>query len=520
MIVSNLRLGTPAVYIDLPLVFAAADHRSSGGSYEMMYYNDGILAVHVTNEDWQAANESLIQFLRTSEDLHDSMRSITVVPVGVDTSRLFVRHTAQYFCYGTHTGTGSDDHRKWEVRCSDYQNNGRRKPGEALLFDDFHGNDIGSTVAFEIHDGYFYAVSNQGTYEVEEVDWTSFYHCVRFPLDNPAEETLQKDKRVYRRQHAEGAIHDSWTDLTMQHDERTNNLLIVESRREWVGASSQQARTFYTSHVDFDRSIFVDDSLDSNDYDRADSPRFPLPENDILTTLLGSSHNANYMLTPKQYSWTRHPELPPTSCQLPTLRSFMLSKTRFRAYKSSCSAFIDIVEDTQCCPNQPPCLRLRVGSRRVAPYVTNPFDNGHGKPKVKASITPRKSNDSRVHFEDDTQYRYTPIRMWPPAGMDCPCSTRVHCIMNPDTRGALGICSGRKTVSAVCDERSIVYMVKSNHLYGYHSIGSSGVNHAPGTIVLVDFGRALTSVPSAEHSGVSRWEWTPDQQRRCREGTC
>ncbi|KAJ8113472.1 hypothetical protein OPT61_g4402 [Boeremia exigua] len=517
VVVSNLRTDIPAVHINLSCVFAAADLGSPGDTYEMMYYSDGILAVHVTNEEWHDMNESLIKFLKTSDVLHDSERFLAVVPLNVDTSRLFVRHTAQYFCFGTHTGTGNDGHRKWEIRCSNYDYEVCEEPSQVLLLEDFHGNDIRSTVAFEVHDGYFYAVSNQGTYEVEEVDWTSFYHCVRFPLDDPAEDTLQQDKKVFRRQHREGAIHDSWTDLTLQPDERTNDLLIVESRREWVGASSRQARTFYTSCINFTKTTNI--SLDSGLHDKDDVPRPPVPENDILTSLLGSSHNANYMPTPKQYSWTRHPEIPFKTCQIPSPRTFILARTKFRAYNSSCSAFVDLVEDDQCCLNRPPtaspCFKLRIGSRRIAPNAPDPFENDCESTQSKALITPQTTSSGHVSFEDDTQYHYTPIRMWPPAGTQCPCSTRLHHIMNADVQSPLSTGSGPKTISAVCDERSIVYMVKPKH--AYRTTGSGGVGHVPGTIVLVDFGRTSTS---AVRPADGRWEWLPSQQRRCREGTC
>ena len=526
VIISNLRSGTPAVELDIPRLFESEDAYMSGDLYEMLYYSDGILAIHVANP---AEDGSFVKFIRTADNLCSDERSAGFIVLGLHTPKLFVRHTAQYACLGMHVGEGSDGHRKWVIQTyhmGSVRNNIEVGSEEInhLLLEDFHGNDIGSTVAFEIHDGYFHAVSNQGTYEVEEVDWTSFYHCIRIPLDNPVEEAMQRDTRVYRRQHAEGAIHDSWTNLNLQHDEKTNDLYIVESRREWVGASSKQARTFYTSRISFPSLAFTDSSWGVDSSGNEIALPLPLPDNDILTTVLGSSHSANYMPTPKQYSWTRHPECPSTVSLLPNPRSFILARTKFRAYNFSCSAFLDLVEDEQCCPNRTtgslPCLRLRIGSRRTAPNIYNPFGYEDGSTVAKYSFTPNSPPGEPTHFEDDTQYRYTPIRMWPPPPLTCPCSKRLHRIMNPDVRPNLGMSSGQKTIIAACDERSIVYMVKPSHSYQYHNTKADGIDHALGTIVLVDFGRTSTLNSPRVCTGGWRWEWTPDQQKRCKEGTC
>lgn len=115
----------------------------------------------------------------------------------------------------------------------------------------FFGTDIGQTVAFEIIDGYFYAVSNQSTYEVEEIDWTSYYHCYRFPLGTEDHGKLQH-KRIWRRQHREGPINDCWTSVSIHKDEKTGVVTIVEARREWIGGTSTQTRTFYFELLTFD----------------------------------------------------------------------------------------------------------------------------------------------------------------------------------------------------------------------------------------------------------------------------
>ena len=75
----------------------------------------------------------------------------------------------------------------------------------AIYLQNFFGSDISQTVAFEIFDGSVYAVSNQSTFEVEEVDYTSYYHCWRIQLDNANKPSLQhrrlQHRRLWRRQH-------------------------------------------------------------------------------------------------------------------------------------------------------------------------------------------------------------------------------------------------------------------------------------------------------------------------------
>jgi hypothetical protein len=72
------------------------------------------------------------------------------------------------------------------------------------------GSEIGSTICFKFYKGFFYALSNQTSFEVKEIDWTSFYHCVRFPLNSPYTDLLQKtkNKSMWRRQHREDPIND------------------------------------------------------------------------------------------------------------------------------------------------------------------------------------------------------------------------------------------------------------------------------------------------------------------------
>jgi hypothetical protein len=521
----DIRSATETLKLDLHTIIRPILETTlnSTGSFKMtmLYYSDSILAVHVETAD--QPNVGYIFAISTTNQISRSSRVIRVVQTASN-SRLFVRHTSQYLYYGTHTGIGGDGHHKWEMFGVSLSAQSSLPPTDRpLLLEDFHGSDIGSTVAFEIYGDHFYAVSNQGTFEVEEVDWTSFYHCVRFPLNNPICAKLEKDERVYRRQHAQGPIHDSWTDLSLQISERTNEVLIMESRREWEQASSRQSRTFYTSNFNVRKNH---SSRASSPSDDAPNTQL-LPENDLFVGIIDSTNSPNFMLTPSQYSWSHHPEF---TSENVLRRSFILARTKFRAYSHSCASFVDLVEDERCCnnPTKPPCLRLRVGSRREASLNVLPL-NSKGKERL---------NEMEPVFEDHVQYRNSQINMWPPPASQCPCSNRLHDILNPPLPSGA---SQARTVTGVLDDRTLVLMIKPGKLYG------ASEDSALGTIVVVDFTRPwknLDSTPSrtapmsrvdskmdhegtseydqdmVDDSSASRWDWATGQDRICRSGTC
>jgi hypothetical protein len=413
---------------------------------------------------------------------------------------------------------GDDGHHKWEISgvALDDRDDlpGTKQP---LLLEDFHGTDIGSTVAFEIFNDKFHAVSNQGTFEVEEVDWTSFYHCVSFPLDKPIPSAMETDQRVFRRQHAQGPIHDSWTDLSLQRNECTNEVMIIESRREWAQASSRQSRTFYTTKFEVRPNRSSRESSTSEDLVHA----CPLPENDLFVELLDSTNKPNWMPTPPIPSWSRHPEF---SKLHTSTRSFILARTKFRAYNHACTSFLDIVEDEKCCnePSQPPCLRLRVGSQREASLNFPPL-NFKGKGRV---------DEAEPQFKDHVKYVQPPIRMWPAPASKCPCSKRLHDIMNPPLPSGP---SHARTITGVLDERTLVYMIKPGRSYG------ASDDSTLGSIVVVDFTRPWKtpdSTPSqappmvrydskmdadeqvADDFDASVWQWAVGQKGRCHTGQC
>lgn len=490
-------------------------------SVRLLHYADEILSVHAIPK--YNSDDSHIFAINTVANLPDGQRVIESVRLA-ECSKLFVRHNKHYLYYGTHTGIGDDGHHKWEIEGislhGDFPITERERP---VLLDKFHGSDIGSTIAFEIHNDYFYAVSNQGTFEVEEIDYTSFYHVVRFPLDRP--DDVQKDERLFRRQHKQGPIHDSWTDLALQLDERTNETVIVESRREWAQASSRQSRTFYVTKMDFQEE---DDTEELSD-------ELLGPEDDLFLPLIDSSNSPHWKPTPDLYSWSQHPEFSPTD---PSPRSFTLSRTKFRAYSYPCTSFVDLVEDDRCCPSSSsttPCLRLRIGSRRELGLSSNTTSGSTSASKGKAPI-----DDTKPYFLDtQTRYCQPPIRMWPPASSRCPCSARLHNILNPPLPTTNSSSSSTRSVTGILDSQRLVFMIKPGRSYG------SSEDNTSGSIVVIDFtGPRTATGPTPSAPGPSSlvrcdskmgdekvtqdacggdalvWHWSDDSKGRCRGGTC
>lgn len=505
----------------------------------LLYYSDGILSVHLEPKENRNPGYIFAIGIQSGNAEH-GVRLIKEIPLE-SKNKLFTRHTSSILYYGTHP---SDD---WEIRAESLDPS-INVPEAPLQLEEFYGSDLGITVAFEIHDGYFYALSNQICFELEELDWTSFYHCVRFPLDKPSREHLEFNQNIYRRQHAEGPIHDSWTDLSIQVDERTNEPIIVEARREWQMGTSKQVRAFYMSKIDFG-----DKGANKN----------ALPEDDPFSALVGPNNKPHYAPWKERKAWNVHPEFGP---ECVSQRSFVLSRTKLRAYAYSSSCFVDLVEDDRCCSDSPiPCLRLRVGSRRPAPedYIHAPR-GGFGSSIASSSKAPVGSpptdDDSVEDLDDDDvlkvkSYRHSEIKMWPPPAARCPCSRRLHNIISPPDANRMA----SRQITGFVDERSLVYMVKYGRSYGAE-------DDLVGTIVVVDFsrdlrnpissrrqeqgqqqqvpyqskagGKAPVAVPQFNGSDTNahvdaqssaspkcpnlnlEWHWTPGQTQRCRRGEC
>ena len=401
---------------------------------ELLHYQDGVLSMaHYVESDEDGEEETHIIALRVKP-----IEEVTLVfKMEMQPSRFWIRNNHERLVISVHEGMGSHGHHEWMTatflldpdRCHE-------AIAPALQLRDFFGTDISQTVAFEVFDGYLYAVSNQSSEEVEEIDWTSHYHCYRFPLYAPLENNLQY-LPIWRRQHREGPINDTWTDLSLHKDEKTGEIFILECRREWCEGSSSQTRTFYRQTLDF-AAISITTTPTTPTTLTLESSRPVLPD-DRLARMINESDKPNYEAHPEpRLPSDYHSEPSATS----SARTFLLAKTKHRAYNPSASAFLDLVIDTvspatgsSYAPAKQ-ALRLRIGARERY----SPLDATTG--------LLYKPPPDKEHEGPDQRFRDRAIRMWPPA--DAPEELLELLTPNPSSVGE---------ITALSDERSLVYML-------------------------------------------------------------
>lgn len=481
------------VVINIPLLLKHAVREiedNTRGTFRVLYYSDKIISCTYKSSGTDSTAWLIAFSIGKGRDL--------VVRELDSTDKIFVRHNDRFLYYGTHSEVGVDGYKRWVIQGYDFQK--KTWFDHKIHLVDMVGSEIGSTICFEFHNEYFYAVSNQTSFEVEEIDWTSFYHCTRFPLNSPCEELLEKTEnhRMWRRQHDEGPIDDRWTSLRLDEDESTGELKIIESRKEWAMGSSRSQRTYYTTKIIFspqfkdDYSHFGHGPLDllsssdssatlfvsssgsastsgtsapmtsssshsmSNDLNLRDSTSIPaaskylyglstLP-NDPILKLLCPDDNPNHMSPPPRRPEETHPgndgSIKP---------SVTLSKCRMRHYHKSANAYLDLIDDPSPTDWQgTQRIRLRAGSRKLGPPLMHPCSH-----PSKAGLLRPPSEDLQTALQE--MYREQPVRSWP-VPQESPNSTAdldaVYALLNPPTH--LG------NVEGTADERSILYVTGSS----------------------------------------------------------
>lgn len=301
--------------------------------------------------------------------------------------RYFVRNNSEYLVRGEYIWKPARGRSEWVLVSFDLVS-GRRSDEQQLH--EFFGNDIGQTICFELFHGYLYAVSSQSTREVEEIDWSSSYVCYRIPVGHSREEKVQR-RRIWRRQHREGPINDAYLNISLQEDQQTGAITIVEARQEFLNGGSEQTRSFYFSRLDFTEEQSTNETS--------------LPTDDILVSTLDKTNRPQYEPAKPRTAYNVHTdskvdesghlrkECPP-------------SKNKYRTYLLNVSASLDLIHDDRVLHNHKPQLRLRIGSRTPA----SPIDPSTGRlyaPSLDANGNPIPNTIDR--------YKSNPTKLWPPA---------------------------------------------------------------------------------------------------------
>jgi len=438
------------------------------GRFRVLYCNENIVSCLYTS-----TAPDCVAYLITFETQEGKILFAYELP---STEKIFVRHNSKYLYYGTYSEEDFHGHKKWVLRGYCFK---RAEWFQQRVFlGDLNGSELGSTICFEIYDGYFYALSNQTNYEVEEVDWTSFYHSIRFPVCSPSKDLLEKtamDENMWRRQHREGPIDDRWASLALKKDEATGELKIVESRREFLFGAGRSQRTYYTTKLVFptrtDHRVVDSQSpytttANSNLSGSSSSTGFDehylrngnfekhtlaALTNDRLALTLKPSDNPHWLPPQTRFPRNVHPG---------NDGYYIFSQTYLRYYNFSAKTFLDLVDDPPSTHATAQRLRLRVGSRKLDPPATD--CDGLLIREATNPVT------GEILYGLNDRYTARPVTFWPPEQNDEQFE-ELYTLMNPPSH--LG------NVEVTGDDRSFVY--------------ATGGKDQPRAIIFVSFDPAI-----------------------------
>ncbi|KAI1331905.1 hypothetical protein F5Y16DRAFT_246841 [Xylariaceae sp. FL0255] len=426
--------------IDIPtLVRVAVPQAASRRKYKfrVLHQKAGIVACHLSFTLPDAETENWLLILNPEKhQLLDQSRLNSA-------HRIFVRNDHRYLYVGTHSGEGADGLRKWVLRGFDLENC-QWLSHPSLHLSHVVGCDVGSAVCFEIYDDWFYGLSNRTLDEVDDPDWTSYYHCFRFPLSEPSPDSMQvmKRKDSWRRQHYEGPIDDRWGFIKLEKDEGTGELVIVECRKEFLRGKSGSQRTYYTTPV-----VFPNDNEELQPIQR-------------LIPTLGTLNDPPQSTIPLR---VRSPHSFHTGDNSYVPSMLLRSKTYFCTYFRCCNAFLDLHDDdTSTDASGLPTLRLRAGTRRLK--STAPSES------PASSICSPVANQGEVRASEEP-YHKNEVFAWPPrqrSAATWPLLDEIY--------GLINVCGRQGPVMATGDERSVVYAVADS--------SKGGVNKA---LMLISF---------------------------------
>ncbi len=362
------------------------------------------------------------------------------------TSRIFVRNDADFLFFGTHSMFGAVGSRRWILRCLSIRENTWLP--NVIQLSDLAGREIGSTICFEIIDGYFYATSiDQNSFVNGELVLTSHYNCFRFRVNEPeiGKTQVMRKGHSWRRHNSEGPINDGWEFLQLEKDEASGKIHLIECRKEWLHGKSRSQRTYYMTEF-----VFPSDSAKVRPSEDPDEDMLDDMPDDVSD---GESYSE---------SDDEQPNLP----RLPhnvhhgdddTITPFYSRrKVHLSSYLRSSSTFFDLVDTA---PTGDRCLHLRAGSRRLRPPLNLPNNRPDWKDQEDQEDQEYQGVQGGQRTTDkqiDLLYYPNQIFMWPPPSVSSdqdPQLDMIHNILDPpDYHG---------DITATSDERSVVYSIDS-----------------------------------------------------------
>ena len=368
---------------------------------EILHFQDDIMTFEYTN----GVGSQILCFNVNSSAIELGEGFAPQLSLVPSASKSFIRNNYKYVVHGEYRGHTAGGRHEWILISHDLENHSAS--GE-LQLQNFFGIDTGQTVVFEIFDGNLYAVSSQSTQQVEEIDWSSFYHCYRVPVDDFRQELLQS-RRIWRRQHREGPINDTWTDLSLQKEDTTDMVTIVETRQEFLNGGSEQTRSFYFHRLDFDEAISEAATTSGFPASHPSNPALghhfgPLPANDVLVSALDRTNKPQYAPAKPRAPCDVHIDYNRDENGL-LLRRRRPSQSMYRTYSINTSSSLDLILDDTIMRLGRAQFRLQLGSRIPA----SPIDPSTGR------LYPPLLDTKGVPIPDSiNRYSSRPTRLFPP----------------------------------------------------------------------------------------------------------
>lgn len=354
------------------------------------------------------------------------------------TANIFVRNNSRYLYYGTKSEP-FDDQRRWVLHGFSLENL-EWLPRRIILWD-LAGSEIGSTVCFEIFDDHLYGVSSQELTELEDTEWTasghplnSFYYAFRFRLGDHSTIEILPRSALWRRGATDGPIDDRWNHLQLGQDEKSGQVSIFETRKEWLCSWSR--RSCYGKQLPFPSKSHSGGSKDGQCYEHWDDTTHH------EASLEGTVHRGDNGFSSL---------------------TFDLRNSPVRFYNPSCQAFVDIVSTTTSSSPATKRLRLRVRRRLGPASESDPYSSSPNDTTEPANIL------------DDEEVSFWPADLEdkPPHGSpDPPLEHYIDGLLNPQAYF--------DEVDWAMDERVLVYSPKTLNQVG-----------EPRSIVLISFDPAL-----------------------------
>lgn len=395
-------------------------------------------------------------------------------------SKVVVRLSRDFVCVGKRGAAGREDH-EWEfwiLRAHGPRGTVRRP----VSLGEFQGKELGTTVVFEIFGDYLYGVSTEAPVGAEGIDWISYYHCIRISLTDKAR--VPEECKIWRRDHLEGVLNDSWLQLSLQKDEQDGHNFISEVRKEWPNGDSFNTRIHYKQRLESDEWTCITPNETPQQITsqfRSGSPDCDDPPPPLEPPMKRSRRHVHQEKSPG----TSGPPSP----------EYILAHTACRFYDASSMSFLDVIKKSvrSSASGSPSHLAVRVVSRNKR--HTSFDDNINGK-------RPFTAMETNYTIDDSEYFSSRPAKMWP---LSNPPPAMLSLLDTTSVSGEMNI---------TADNRNIVYLAKGPGLSSRSSLISRPSKLS--ALVIISFDPAC-NLPGLTTVSIPKTDIKPEEANHLKE---